>query len=46
MYYEYARFNSNITNLYAANPFRSSDHSPEIVGIVTRPGRHLGFGRN
>jgi predicted extracellular nuclease len=46
VYYEYARFNSNITNLYAANPFRSSDHSPEIVGIVTRPGRHLGFGRN
>ncbi len=35
VYYEYARFNSNITNLYAPNPFRSSDHSPEIVGINT-----------
>jgi predicted extracellular nuclease len=33
VYYEYARFNSNATNLYAPNPFRSSDHSPEIVGI-------------
>ena len=46
VYYEYARFNSNVTDLYAADPFRSSDHSPEIVGIVTRKGRHLGFGRN
>jgi predicted extracellular nuclease len=35
VYYEYARFNSNVTNLYAPNPFRSSDHSPEIVGIRT-----------
>ncbi|RYB92002.1 ExeM/NucH family extracellular endonuclease [Nocardioides oleivorans] len=35
VYYEYARFNSNVTNLYAPNPFRSSDHSPEIVGINT-----------
>ena len=33
VYYEYARFNTNVTNLYAPNPFRSSDHSPEIVGI-------------
>ncbi|WP_340538221.1 ExeM/NucH family extracellular endonuclease [Nocardioides sp. GXZ039] len=33
VYYEYARFNSNVTNLYSATPFRSSDHSPEIVGI-------------
>ena len=46
VYYEYARFNSNITNLYADGPFRSSDHNPEIVGIETRPGRHVGFGRN
>ncbi|QSR30897.1 endonuclease/exonuclease/phosphatase [Nocardioides sp. S5] len=46
VYYEYARFNSNITNLYADGPFRSSDHNPEVVGIETRPGRHLGFGRN
>ena len=35
VYYEYARFNSNVTNLYASDPFRSSDHSPEIVGINT-----------
>lgn len=33
VYYEYSRFNSNVTNLYAPTPFRSSDHSPEIVGI-------------
>ena len=46
VYYEYARFNSNVTNLYADGPFRSSDHNPEIVGIETRPGRHVGFGRN
>src|SRR6478735_5319789 len=37
VYYEYARFNTNVTNLYAPNPFRSSDHSPEIVGINTSP---------
>ena len=39
VYYEYARYNTNVTNLYAPNPFRSSDHSPEIVGIntVARP---------
>ncbi len=35
VYYEYSRFNTNITNLYTANPFRSSDHSPELVGINT-----------
>ncbi len=35
VYYEYSRFNTNTTNLYTANPFRSSDHSPEIVGINT-----------
>src|SRR6476469_4106010 len=35
VYYEYSRFNSNATNLYAPNQFRSSDHSPEIVGINT-----------
>ena len=33
VYYEYSRYNYNITNLYASGPFRSSDHSPEIVGI-------------
>ena len=33
VYYEYSRFNSNATDLYAVTPFRSSDHNPEIVGI-------------
>ena len=33
VYYEYSRFNYNVTNLYSTGPFRSSDHSPEIVGI-------------
>ncbi len=37
VYYEYSRFNSNVTNLYAVNPFRSSDHNPEIIGINTDP---------
>ncbi len=35
VYYEYSRFNSNVTNLYTATPFKSSDHNPEIVGIDT-----------
>jgi predicted extracellular nuclease len=35
VYYEYSRFNYNVTNLYDAGPFRSSDHNPEIVGIDT-----------
>ncbi|MBA3019754.1 ExeM/NucH family extracellular endonuclease [Propionicimonas sp.] len=29
---EYSRYNYNITNLYDASPYRSSDHDPEIVG--------------
>ena len=33
VFYEYSRFNANLTNLYAVNPFRSSDHNPEIIGI-------------
>lgn len=33
VYYEYSRYNSNVTDLSAANPFRSSDHNPEIIGI-------------
>ncbi|WP_243059751.1 ExeM/NucH family extracellular endonuclease [Nocardioides sp. SR21] len=33
VYYEYSRFNANATNLYSVNPFRSSDHNPEIIGI-------------
>ncbi|WP_191280398.1 ExeM/NucH family extracellular endonuclease [Nocardioides flavus (ex Wang et al. 2016)] len=46
VYYEYARFNSNVTNLYTDGPFRSSDHNPEIVGIETGSGRHRGSGGN
>ncbi len=38
LYYEYGRYNTNVTNLYASNPFRSSDHNPEIVGIDTPSG--------
>ena len=33
VFYEYSRYNYNATNLYAVNPFRSSDHNPEIIGI-------------
>ena len=33
VYYEYSRYNANLTNLYATDPFRSSDHNPEIIGI-------------
>jgi 5'-nucleotidase len=35
VYYEYSRFNYNVTNLYDDGPFRSSDHNPELVGINT-----------
>ncbi len=40
VYYEYSRFNYNLTNLYSSGPFRSSDHNPELVGINvdTTPG--------
>lgn len=31
--YEYSRFNYNATSFYAANPFRSSDHDPLVVGF-------------
>ena len=31
--YEYSRFNYNVTDFYAADVFRASDHNPEIVGI-------------
>ncbi len=30
---EYSRFNNNITNYYAADPFRASDHDPVVVGL-------------
>ncbi|MEO9325236.1 ExeM/NucH family extracellular endonuclease [Nocardioides sp. C4-1] len=35
VYYEYSRYNYNVTDLYAPGPFRASDHNPEIVGINT-----------
>lgn len=37
VYYEYSRYNTNVTDLYAPNPFRSSDHNPEIIGINVAP---------
>ncbi len=33
VYYEYSRYNANLTNLYAPHQFRASDHNPEIIGI-------------
>ncbi|MCS4484397.1 ExeM/NucH family extracellular endonuclease [Gleimia sp. 6138-11-ORH1] len=30
---EYSRHNYNVTNLYAADQWRSSDHNPEIFGL-------------
>lgn len=30
---EYSRYNANVTNLYAPDPYRSSDHNPEVFGI-------------
>ncbi|HEY0642759.1 MAG TPA: ExeM/NucH family extracellular endonuclease, partial [Nocardioides sp.] len=33
VYYEYSRYNYNVTPLYDQTAFRSSDHNPEIVGI-------------
>jgi 5'-nucleotidase len=35
--YQYSRYNYNVTDLYAANPFASSDHDPEVVGLNTSP---------
>lgn len=31
--YEYSRFNNNVTDFYAPNAFRASDHDPLIVGF-------------
>ncbi len=31
---EYSRFNYNATDFYRADPFRASDHDPEIVGFT------------
>ncbi|WP_244887492.1 ExeM/NucH family extracellular endonuclease [Leucobacter chromiiresistens] len=30
---EYSRYNSNVVDLFAEGPFRSSDHDPIVVGI-------------
>ncbi|TFC91723.1 MULTISPECIES: ExeM/NucH family extracellular endonuclease [Cryobacterium] len=30
---EYSRYNNNVTDFYAADAFRSSDHDPAIVGL-------------
>ncbi|KRC64594.1 hypothetical protein ASE12_07345 [Aeromicrobium sp. Root236] len=32
---EYSRYNYNVTNFYKPNPYRASDHDPEIVGFKT-----------
>ncbi|MCD6639990.1 MAG: ExeM/NucH family extracellular endonuclease [Nocardioides sp.] len=34
VYYEYSRFNYNVTPLYDETAFRSSDHNPEVVGLT------------
>ncbi len=34
VYYEYSRFNYNVTDLYDASAFRASDHSPELIGLA------------
>jgi hypothetical protein len=31
--FEYSRFNYNATQLYAPDPYRASDHDPEVVGL-------------
>lgn len=33
--FEYSRANYNVTQFYAPDPFRSSDHDPELVGLDT-----------
>ncbi|TFC00823.1 ExeM/NucH family extracellular endonuclease [Cryobacterium adonitolivorans] len=30
---EYSRYNANVTDFYVADPFRSSDHDPAILGL-------------
>ncbi len=32
--YEYSRFNYNVTDFYAPNGYRSSDHDPTLVGFT------------
>ncbi|WP_051687490.1 MULTISPECIES: ExeM/NucH family extracellular endonuclease [Micrococcales] len=54
---EYSRFNNNVTNLYAPDAYRSSDHDPLLVGFNTvssdsghhnhgHGGHHGGHGRH
>lgn len=31
---EYSRHNHNVVDLYAADPYRASDHNPEVVGLA------------
>ncbi len=31
--FEYSRYNYNATDFYEANPYRASDHDPEVVGL-------------
>ena len=34
VFYEYSRYNYNLTNLYDGTvPFRASDHNPEVIGV-------------
>ena len=33
--FQYSRRNYNVTDFYAPDPFASSDHDPEVVGITT-----------
>ncbi|MBP3044700.1 ExeM/NucH family extracellular endonuclease [Arthrobacter jiangjiafuii] len=34
---EYSRYNTNVTNYYAPDPYRSSDHDPILVGLDLAP---------
>ncbi|THJ65069.1 ExeM/NucH family extracellular endonuclease [Arthrobacter echini] len=41
---EYSRYNNNVTDYYAADPYRSSDHDPVIVGTNPASGGGTGPG--
>ncbi len=41
---EYSRYNSNVTDYYAADPYRASDHDPVIVGTDPAFGAGPGAG--
>lgn len=34
---EYSRYNNNVTNFYASDEFRASDHDPVVVGLDLAP---------